>query len=102
MPREVRQARNEALFREVNERIAELSDNWAGGEFHIICECATIGCEEMLPIPLDEYRRVRAHPRRFLIFAGHEFPEIEDVVERNTAFEVVEKHMDVQIGNSGN
>jgi len=100
MPREARQARNEVLFREVNQRIAELSENWAGGEFHIVCECATIGCQTMLPMKVEEYQRVRAHPRRFFIFPGHDVPDIEDVVERHHAYQVVEKHVDVQVGNS--
>jgi hypothetical protein len=97
VPREVRQGRNEAIFREVNERIAELSDNWSDGEFHIICECATIGCQAMLPIQPEAYRRVRANPRRFIIFPGHGFPEIEDVVEQHMSYQVVEKHGDVQL-----
>jgi hypothetical protein len=100
MPREARQARNEVLFREVNQRIAELSENWAGGEFHIVCECATIGCQAMLPVMVEEYQRVRAHPRRFFIFTGHVAPDIEDVVERHDAYQVVEKHVDVQVGNA--
>jgi hypothetical protein len=97
MPREARQARNEALFREVNQRIVELSENWAGGEFHIICECAAIGCQAMLPMRIEDYQRVRAYPRRFFIFPGHDFPEIEDIVEQHDTYQVVEKHADVQV-----
>ena len=100
MPRESRQARNEVLFREVNQRIAELSENWAHGEFHIVCECATLGCQAMLPVPLADYQRVRANPRRFFIFPGHDAPDIEDVVERHNAYHVVEKHIDVDVGSN--
>jgi hypothetical protein len=98
MPREARQARNEVVFREVNQRIAELSENWADGEFHIVCECATIGCQAMLPVRVEEYQRVRTNPRRFFVFPGHVFPEIEDIVEQHDAYQVVEKHADLQVG----
>jgi hypothetical protein len=93
MPREKRLARNEILFREVNERIAEISADQDHG-FHIICECANTGCEERLLIPLPEYERVRRHPRRFMIVPGHTVPEVEDVVEERGSYDVVEKHPD--------
>jgi hypothetical protein len=96
-PREDRQARNEVLFRDVNERIADLADKGLSLDFHVICECAQIGCGTMLRIELDDYRRVRAHPRRFLIAPGHAVPEIEDVVVQQDDFQVVEKHADVAI-----
>lgn len=92
-PREKRLARNEVLFREVNERIAELAGGWEDG-FHIICECANTGCEERLLIPVRDYERVRQHPRRFLIRPGHTVAEVEDVVEQNGAYDVVQKHAD--------
>lgn len=94
MPREKRLAHNEVLFREVNERIAELAGGWDHG-FHILCECANTGCEERLIIPIAQYERIREHSRWFLIVPGHTVPEIEDVVERNDAYDVVEKHADV-------
>jgi hypothetical protein len=94
MPREQRLASNEVLFREVNERIAEISTTQDHG-FHIICECATTGCEERLLIPIADYERVRQHERWFLIVPGHRVADIEDVVERHGTYDVVEKHPDV-------
>ncbi len=96
-PREERQARNEALFRDVNERIADLAYKGLDLDFHVICECAQLGCRTMLRIELDDYRRVRAHPRRFLIAPGHAVPEIEDVIDQHDAYQVVEKRPDVAI-----
>jgi hypothetical protein len=95
MSREARLARNEAIFREVNERIAELSENWVGDEFHIVCECATVGCQSMLGISLEDYRAVREHPLRFIVAPGHTVSDIEDLVERRGDFEVVEKHAEL-------
>jgi hypothetical protein len=91
VPREKRLARNEVLFREVNERIAELAN---GDGFYIVCECANTGCEGKLLVPINEYERVRRHPRRFFIVPGHTIPEVEDVVEQHGSYDIVEKHED--------
>jgi hypothetical protein len=94
-PREERLARNEVLFREVNDRIAELGPGNPDGDFHIVCECATTGCQERLLVPITGYERIREHPRRFFVVPGHTIEDVEDVVERHGSFDVVEKHADV-------
>src|ERR687887_187477 len=81
-------ARNESLFREVNDRIEELSENVEaqgiapeGGlvEFH--CECGRDGCTERVRMTVAEYEHVRADNDRFAVVPGHETPEMEAVVE---------------------
>jgi hypothetical protein len=94
-PREERLARNEVLFREVNDRIAELAPGHSNGDFHIVCECATTGCRQRLLVSIEDYERTRGHPRRFLILPGHTVPDVEDVVESRGSYDVVEKHPDV-------
>jgi hypothetical protein len=94
-PREERLARNELLFREVNDRIAELGAGNPNGDFHIVCECATTGCQERLLVSVADYERARAHPRRFLVVPGHTTADVEDVVERHESYDVVQKHPDV-------
>jgi hypothetical protein len=87
-----RLAVNEAWFREINDRI-EANALEHGSDPHLyefICECANIDCAERMRMTLFEYEQLRAHPARFAIVPGHEQPEIETVVERNT-FWVVEK-----------
>ena len=83
------------MFREVNDRIAELGPGHPNGDFHIVCECATTGCQERLLVSITDYERTREHPRRFLVVPGHTVAEVEDVVERHGAYDVVEKHRDV-------
>jgi hypothetical protein len=92
--REARAARNEMLFREVNENIARVQ-----GDFHapvadpmFVCECADLECAEKLPtVDLGVFRRTRENARRFLVIPGHEDPQIESVVETYAVFLVVEK-----------
>jgi hypothetical protein len=86
----VRRAKNEALFREVNERIRELSlMNAAPAEY--LCECGRPECMTAFPVPPDAYRAVRSHERRFLVRPEHVDPEIEVVVEQTEQYAVVEK-----------
>jgi hypothetical protein len=89
---EQRAARNEALFREVNENIARLDERHrsvTGPVF--VCECADPECVEQLTITPDVYQRVREQPRWFLLIPGHEDPHLERIVERHPDFLVVEK-----------
>src|SRR5438067_12582938 len=85
-------ARNEAIFREVNETLR--SGHWPGEEDSPIafrCECAQLGCSRLIELRAAEYERIRAHPRWFLAAADHEAPDAEAVVETHGAYIVVEK-----------
>jgi len=91
--REERLAANEDLFRHVNERIAELTDKWSG-ELDLVCECADSQCTQRIVLTLEEYEQLRQHPHRFAVLPGHEIPDVEDVVDRNHRFLIVEKHIE--------
>ena len=80
--REVRIARTEALFRDVNERIAESAQRFNSDEAEFVCECADPECTERVQATLDEYEHVRADGAQFLLLPGHEDMRIEHVVER--------------------
>jgi hypothetical protein len=91
-----RQARNEALFREVNERIAQLGEKaqaWSpDGTIQFLCECGEEGgCGQRVRVPLDVYERVRSQDDRFIVRPGHETPDIERAVEWTDAYVVVDK-----------
>jgi hypothetical protein len=85
------------MFREVNERIAELSESvsgWApeGRLVEFQCECgAEGGCWERVEMTLAEYETVRAQDDRFALLPGHETNDIETVVERTERFVIVDK-----------
>jgi hypothetical protein len=89
---EQRAARNEALFREVNENIARLEERHGSVEGPVfVCECANPDCTQQLSVEPEDYERVRAQPRWFLLLPGHEDTQLERVVERHPDFLVVEK-----------
>jgi hypothetical protein len=94
---EERLVKNEALFRDVNERMRTIDrgrgvppnadDRWA-----FICECVNVNCADRIELTLEEYEHARARPHRFLVVPGHERPDVERVIRRNERFAVVEKH----------
>jgi hypothetical protein len=89
---EVRIARTESLFRNVNERIAESAARFAADETEFVCECSDQTCTERVEATLEEYEDVRAHSTRFLLRPGHEDTRVEHVVERRgTRHAVVQK-----------
>jgi hypothetical protein len=88
---------NEALFREVNERIEELTGQLAIADrtLAIVCECGDAGCTQQLVVGLRLYERVRSRPDIFIIAPGHELPDVEDIVESGIGYAVVRKHAGV-------
>jgi len=84
-----RAAKNQSLFREVNERIEDLAANAAFTTF--ICECMTETCDESVCLTVEEYEHIRSDGNRFFVLPGHEIPAVEQIVEANDRFLVVAK-----------
>jgi hypothetical protein len=84
---------NEALFREVNERLRELGDafSFVAEEAEFVCECGSSSCLERIRMPLATYEEIRSDPKRFFVIKGHELPEYEKIVSGNSTWVVVEK-----------
>jgi hypothetical protein len=85
-----RLARRQTLFREVNERIEDLTAG-TNTSIEILCECSDTECLATLELRKEDYERVRAEPTWFAIERGHEIPEIERVVAKFDGYVVVEK-----------
>jgi hypothetical protein len=86
-------AKNEELFRNVNERIETLSETVARDDplMEYLCECDNADCYETVRATRDEYESVRAVATHFVVLAGHEDPRVERVAFSNDRFLVVEK-----------
>jgi hypothetical protein len=89
--RNKRLARNETLFRSVNERVEEVVQPGRNEEIDFLCECGDGECVEKVSLTREEYERVRADGAQFAIVAGHEIPDIENEVLRTDRFLVVRK-----------
>ena len=96
MPSAARAAKNEGLFREVNERILELEEAFgdvvAGSSLAgFVCECSRPDCTSKVELSAEEYREVRERPAQFLVYPGHVDLDHERVVRQTDRFVVVEK-----------
>jgi hypothetical protein len=92
MSREERVARNEALFREVNERIQDVSEGARSpSATDFVCECGDAECTQPMPLTSREYEEVRRDPTHFAVLPGHVVPDVEVVVAHNERFAVVAK-----------
>ena len=87
-----RLARNEAMFRSVNERVEEVVQPGPEEEIDFLCECGDSTCVENMTMTRQEYEQVRADGAQFAVYPGHEIPEIEEIVLQAERFFVVRKH----------
>src|SRR3954462_5091851 len=85
---------NESRFRESNERIEEVVEQY-GLRQHLpfLCECADPECTVLVRMSHDEYLHVRSDSRWFLNATGHEDPGSQHsrIVEEYESYDIVEK-----------
>ncbi len=88
-------ARNDAIFRDANERIesyVQSMDEHIDGLLPFLCECSDVTCTEIVRMTSAEYEALRQDPVRFTTVPGHEGTERwAKVVDQNERFAVVEK-----------
>ena len=90
--RRIRLSKNQALFREVNERVERLSDGPVSyGRLSFVCECSHVDCAEQIQLSHEEYEHVRVASDHFVVKAGHEIADVEDVVETRRNHVIVVK-----------
>ena len=85
--------RNEARFRDINERLEQglrqVPDTPEVLEF--VCECGDRNCHAHVQLTLAEYEDVRRDSRHFAVVPGHVALDTERVVASDDRYEVVEK-----------
>jgi hypothetical protein len=91
--RVARAARNQSLFREVNERLEGLAQafQFVTEMSSFACECADLACTAMMDLRLDEYQAIRSRPNQFAVLPGHVYTEVEDVLAEHDRYVVVAK-----------
>jgi hypothetical protein len=89
----LRAAKNQSLFREINERVEGVNLNAVPESGEWICECADDTCVERIPMSVREYELIRGHGAWFFVApeVRHVWPDVERIVERNERYWVVEK-----------
>jgi hypothetical protein len=85
---------NEAVFREVNERINDLAEHFRLEDqpLDLVCECGDPTCVERITMSHEEYEELRSDPMHFAVYPGHEESDVEDILERRRGYDIVRKH----------
>jgi hypothetical protein len=90
-----RNAETQNLYREVNERVAEVYNQFGSGGtddqmselIELFCECGQQApCEERVNVSAATYERVRSDPTTFILLPGHGIAVVEDVIEQGDGF----------------
>ena len=92
--REKRLGLNEAIFREVNERLEGVAHHFGLGpaeSLDLVCECRKASCVERISISRDEYEAVRADDTHFVLYPGHAELDVERVISSRQGYEIVAK-----------
>ncbi|MEN3340869.1 MAG: hypothetical protein V7644_273 [Actinomycetota bacterium] len=84
---------NQALFRQVNERISDLNESFAAvsDDFTVACECGDLWCTEQITVCREVYEHVRANANYFILKPGHQAADVELVIENRKDFVIVAK-----------
>lgn len=84
---------NEALFREINERLEGLNEAFSPmtDKIEFVCECAELACIERFPMTVAEYEELRGDPTTFAVKPGHETADVEEVVAKRDTYMVIRK-----------
>ena len=85
--------KNERLFRDLNERIRDVSESLLedGEPVEFICECAHEGCLDRVKLTRELFAEVRDDATWFFVVPGHEREDVEVVVERREGYVIVAK-----------
>jgi hypothetical protein len=87
--------RNNATFRDANERIHAAAEKYDHDleQLPFLCECPVEDCVEILRLTDEQYSAVRADPSQYITAPGHESAEapVGEVVSRNDGYVVVRK-----------
>jgi hypothetical protein len=90
---EARAARNELVFRTVNEQIMDITERFATllTDVDIVCECTDPTCTGAIRVRTSEFLAIRETKSDFIVLPGHEQLDVEQVVARHENYLVVRK-----------
>ena len=82
----------EELFRQINDRVSQ-ARNGASAVSTFLCECASLGCFDLIELTAEEYRRLRVNPLTFAVRpeAAHLTTEIERVLSKEAGYWIVQR-----------
>jgi hypothetical protein len=93
--REERAAKNELVFRAVNEQILKMTDRLRTqlDDIDIVCECVDTSCVGTIRVVADDFAEFERQDGVFVVLPGHEDENVEDVVTRTKDYVIVRKQV---------
>jgi len=82
-------AKNQLVFREVNERIAEITAGQGEAESEFLCECGRTDCTSVVGLSLTDYQALRLGGDFFVAAPGHCVEGVDRLVESRGGFDVL-------------
>jgi hypothetical protein len=91
--RQHRSARNQLLFRSVNEQILNVTERFQSelSDLDLVCECADPSCTDTIRLAAEEFGQIDRAQNAFIVLRGHEDEQVEDVVDTRNDYIVVRK-----------
>ena len=78
---EHRLARNKALIRSLNQRVAVISETLdTFGSLKFMCECGIYACRKRIELTASDFEAIRSEPTHFLVHPDHVLYALEIVV----------------------
>jgi hypothetical protein len=81
--------RSQWVFREVNERIAEITRNQGEIDSDFLCECGRDDCTKTIPLSLSNYQALRTDGDFFIAAPGHLVEGVDRLVESRDGFDLL-------------
>jgi hypothetical protein len=76
-----RLARNKALIRSLNQRVAVISETLdTFGSLKFMCECGIYACRKRIELTASDFEVIRSEPTHFLVHPDHVLYALEFVV----------------------
>jgi hypothetical protein len=87
---EHRLARNKALIRSLNQRVAVIAETLdTFGSLKFMCECGIYACRKRIELTASDFEAIRSEPTHFLVHPDHVLYALEFVVLESAGSHVV-------------
>jgi hypothetical protein len=77
------------IFREINERVAEITIQYNESRSEFVCECGRNDCTDHVELELGEYETIRAGGNYFIAATGHCVEGVDRVAESRDGFDLL-------------
>jgi hypothetical protein len=81
--------KTQIVFREVNQRIAEITATHAETSSEFLCECGRPTCVTVIELALSDYLDIREDASFFITSTGHRVDGVDRLGEAREGFEIV-------------